>query len=186
MAEPPRRRRIDRVTDPAFLDDLEQRSATDVRTMRDECREEESRLSYARRVVQGQIDIARAEVNRRGGSTSEDLVESLARILADSPSTQRRDPRALSLYDPTEERGRRSEDFLMASGAGSALGRLPDLDEEELVALIEDLTARERGISAQRRIVLDNLDRLQDELVERYREGRAGVGEVVSSEEDDD
>lgn len=182
MAEARKRRRIDRVTDPDLLAGLDQRPASEVRVLRDECREEESRLSYARRVVQGQIDIARAEVSRRGAPTSEDLVQSLARILADSPSGARREPRAMSLYDPTEERGRRSEDFLLASGAGSSLGRLPELDEAELIELVEELTVREREISAQRRVVLDHLDRLQEELIDRYRDGRAAVDEVVSPE----
>ena len=85
--------------------------------MRDECREEEARLSYARRVLHGQLDVARAEQGRRidGGETS--LVDTLADILSDSPvvgpAGAARSASNASVYVPQEGPKRRERDQLL-------------------------------------------------------------------------
>ncbi len=182
MNAQPRQRRIDRVTDPAYLDGVTERPAADLRSMRDECLKEEARLSYARRVLHGQIDIARAEAARRGHDPSGDLLASLADILADPPAGEPRDARAVGLYDPEVEAGRRRDDAVLDE---PAISRMPELPDDELRALAERLADQEREVSAQRRTVLDHVDQLQSELVRRYREGRADVDEVVSNADHD-
>jgi hypothetical protein len=72
------RRRIDRVTAPDFLDELEGRQPNEVRAMRDDCQAEEARLSYERRLLQGKLDIARAEAARRGTGEELGLIEAEA------------------------------------------------------------------------------------------------------------
>ncbi len=68
-----RRRRIDRVTAPDYLDGLADRTAAaEIRAMRDDCRSEETRLSYARRVLQGQLDIARVGALPTGGAEADE------------------------------------------------------------------------------------------------------------------
>ena len=79
----PYRRRIDRITDEDFLDGLADLVPADIRTMRDDCREEEARLSYARRLLHGQLDIALAELQRREGTDADSLVSTLTTILTD-------------------------------------------------------------------------------------------------------
>jgi hypothetical protein len=176
MSEQARRRRIDRVTDPNYLSGLEERTPAELRGLRDDCREEESVLSYTRRVLQGRLDIARAEMARRqtGGG---DLLSALPSILADAP-TQRRDAHVAPMYAPSATGHRRTGDVLLDD---ASLGRLPDLDDAELSALLERLGEEERRISKQRRTVLDHLDGLQDELVRRYRAGEVAVDEIVSA-----
>jgi hypothetical protein len=175
------RRRIDRVTAPDLLDDAADASAEVLRSLRDECREEEARLSYARRVVQGQLDIARTELGRRegdGGDTTS-LVEQLSTILADEPSGSTRQARTISFYTPGEgPEGRRLGDAVVEL---PSLSQLPDLGDEAIVELIGRLESEEERLSAARRAVLDNLDGLQSELVRRYREGAADVDAILSA-----
>lgn len=176
------RRRIDRVSAPDFLDGVEQRSPQELRSMRADCQEEEARLSYTRRLLQGRIDITRAEHGRRRGTMSGGLVDALPSILADE-STGRRDQlhaRRSPVYAPTEERGRRADDALADE---SGLGRLPDLDDDELDALLERLVAEERTVSTLRRQVLDHIDRLQDELVARLRSGALDMDQLWGQDE---
>lgn len=172
------RRRIDRVLRPDYLDGLEQRDAAEVRAMRDECREEEAQLSYVRRVLQGQLDIALVELSRRGEDSGRDagLVADLPSILSEGPRPGQRDARSMSFYEP-DDPGRRMGD---AERFAAQIGKVPEAGDAELVALVEDLRATERRVSDQRRGVLDRLDRLQAELVRRYREGVVSIDDLVA------
>ena len=177
--EQERRRRIDRVTSEDYLDGLDAVDLAGIRAMRDDCREEEPRLSYARRVVHGQLDIVRAEQARRSGGDTDDLVGALTRILSDDPAPRSREARSSPVYAPEEGGyGQRSHDTLVDD---AALGRVPDLDDEELAALLTRLQEKEAHISSLRRTVLSHLDALQEELIRRYRDGSVDVDEVVAS-----
>jgi hypothetical protein len=178
MDDPQTRRRIDRVTAEDYLDDLGQRTPAEVRAMRDECREEEARLSYARRLLHGQLDVARAELERRGsGGDASTLVTALGDILADrADAPAGRSAANTTIYTPDGPQGRRRGDRVLDD---VPLGRLPDLDDAQLVDVVRRLTEEEQAISRLRRAVLDHLDRLQQELITRYREGATSVDEVV-------
>ena len=80
----PRRRRVDVMLSPEYLEGLGDRSLEEVRAMHEECLEVETEVSYVRRIAQARIDIVRAELDRRaaGGSVG-DLLSALPRILAD-------------------------------------------------------------------------------------------------------
>ncbi|MGI9017595.1 MAG: hypothetical protein ACR2HR_10920 [Euzebya sp.] len=173
----PFRRRIDRVISDDFLDSLASRTPAEVRSMRDDCREEEARLSYARRLLHGQLDIAKAELHRRGSGTESSLVTTLSQILADQPSGGPvRSVGNAEIYSPSGPLGRRRGDRVLDE---VPLSRLPDLTDDELVTVVTRLAQEEEAISAMRRTVLDHLDRLQSELIARYRDGAASVHEVV-------
>ncbi|HWR48122.1 MAG TPA: aerial mycelium formation protein, partial [Pseudonocardiaceae bacterium] len=64
------RRRIDRVLDPGYVAGLAELGLGEVRTRRDDAAQEETDLSYLRRLLHARIDIVRAEQRRRreGGS----------------------------------------------------------------------------------------------------------------------
>lgn len=166
------------MTSPDYLDELGERSAAEVRSMRDECREEESRLSYARRLLHGQLDVARAELARRSSPEARSLVESLGEVLKDpdAPAAPRSASRS-EVYVPSGPEGRRQGDRVLDQ---MPLGRLPDLDDAELTAAVERLAAEERHLSTLRRTVLDHLDRLQSELVTRYRSGGTSIDEAIA------
>lgn len=174
-----RRRRIDRVTSDDYLAGLGDVDVAGIRQMRDDCREEESGLSYARRVIHGQLDIVRAEQVRRSGDGDSGLVATLSEILADDPAPRSREARSAPMYAPTDSGyGQRSHDTLVDD---PAVSRVPDLDDDELVALFERLREKEAHISSLRRKVLQHLDALQEELIVRYRDGSVNVDEVVAS-----
>ena len=177
--ESQRRRRIDRVTSEDYLDGLDAVDAAGIRAMRDDCREEESGLSFARRVVHGQLDIVRAEQHRRSGGGDEGLVSTLSDILADEPAPHAREARSAPMFAPDDSGyGQRAHDTLVDD---SALGRVPDLSDEELTQLLERLVEKESHISSLRRKVLQHLDALQDELIARYRNGSVDLDQVVAS-----
>ncbi|MGH3664891.1 MAG: aerial mycelium formation protein [Egibacteraceae bacterium] len=182
MSGPQRRRRIDRVSAADFLEGVDALPAAELRDLRDDCRDEEARLSYARRLLQGQLDIVQAEQRRRAGEEPEEgLVGSLSEILADDEDARRprTQIRPAPLFTPDEGGyGARAHDTLVED---PALGRLPDLDDDEVTALAERLAAREVEVSDLRRRVLAHLDALQAVLVRRYAEGGFDVDEVVAS-----
>jgi hypothetical protein len=167
-------RRLQRVTAPDYLRELDATDASRIRSMRDECRAEERRLSYVRRVLQGHLDLALDEVARRQDAEQRPFVARLTLALA-GPSNSAgggRSARAVGLYEPSD-------------GADVAIdvetARLPDVDDASLNALVERLRQRERALSDRRGILLAHLDRLQEALVARYRDGRTAIDEVAST-----
>ena len=133
-------------------------------------------------MVHGQLDIVRAEQARRSGGGDAGLVGTLTQILADDAAPGARDvlnARSVPIYSPEEGGyGNRSHDTLVDD---AAVSRVPDLDDEELGELLTRLQEKEAHISSPRRTVLDHLDRLQGELIARYRDGGVNVDDVVAS-----
>lgn len=172
------RRRIDRVAASDFLDGLDDRSTAEIRTMRDECRQEEERLSFERRLLQGRVDIVRAERARRQSGDGGGLVDALPSILADDTSSRSGGPQArvAPLYtpDPDPSYSRRSADR-----SESTLGNLPDLGDDELAELHERLASDERAVSDLRRRVIDHLDRLQAEVASRLTDGSLVADDIL-------
>jgi hypothetical protein len=163
-------RRLARTTASDYLCDLDRADTAHVRVMRDECRAEEQRLSYVRRMVQGHLDLAEAELARRRDAGAEALVVRVARTLA-GPGGIAPSLRAVGLYEPAG-----SADDL----DDLATARLPDLDDETLLAHVDRLRRRERALSDRRAVLLGHLDRLQAALVDRYRDGLAAIDEAFT------
>lgn len=177
-----RRRRIDRILADDYLDGLEQRSTAELRRMRDECEEEEAGISYARRILQGKLDILRAELARRrdaGSDQAAAVLERLPEVLGDAgertPLTRARPPRFLV---PPAVRYHRREVERIADEV--VLATMGGRDDAELAALAEELAAKEQELSRIRRVLLDRLDRLQAEIAQRYRAGAADVSELLT------
>ena len=61
----PGNRRIDRVLAADYLEGLQGLPLAEVRQLRADAEQEEVDLSYLRRMIQGRLDILRAELNRR-------------------------------------------------------------------------------------------------------------------------
>jgi hypothetical protein len=173
--------RLADVTDPEYLDGLEEWALVDLRARKDESTEIETGLSYLRRIVQGRLDIVKAEQGRReGGSPGDvsDLVDDLPKILGDhvhAPGLGR-----LPVYMGPGQLDAELESRLEAILPEARLGVLPEVPDDELEASAQGLTELERTISSQRRAVFDVLDRLQEEIVRRYRTGEATVDSLLS------
>ena len=61
------RRRIDKVLSEGYADNLADLDLDELRSRRREAEQEEADLSYVRRMLQGRMDILRAELSRRAG-----------------------------------------------------------------------------------------------------------------------
>jgi hypothetical protein len=172
---------LDRILGAEYLGELERRAMPDVRTMRAECQEIETGLSYLRRLVQGRLDIVGAELQRRRegaepGDLSE-LISQLPEILSDrtrAPGLGRL-PQLLAPGEIDAEFTARLDDIM----GDHDLESLPGLDDEELNHVREQLEALEREVSDRRRQLFDRIDTLQGEITRRYRTGEASVESLL-------
>lgn len=178
----PQRRRLDRILADDYLSSLGDRSTDDIRRMRDECEEEESGISFARRCLQGKLDIVRAEALRRrdeatGNGGVRSLLDALPSILGDEHAVGPLRSRVTRFLVPPSVQYHRREVERLASD--QALTGLAERPIEELTDLAGEMAERERELSVLRRELLDRIDALQDELAGRYRSGEAHVSEVL-------
>ena len=172
---------LDLVTRPAYLADLQARSIEDIRAMRLECQGLENGLSYIRRLAQGRMDVVGGELQRRrgGGAAGDlaDLVDRLPEILAEHSRGpgQSRPPLDLDPDSPTVTALETRLDELGARGVVAADGA----DDAALEAVLDELVAFEREVSATRRHLHEIIDVLRDELTRRYRTGEASVDSLL-------
>ena len=165
-----------------YLDGLEEWPIERVRSRRDDATEVETGLSYLRRIVQGRLDIVLSEQQRRRlGQPSGDLdelVERLPEILGDrvhAPGLGRL-PVLMAPGELDDRFAARLDEVLPSA----KLDALQDFDDAGLRSVSEALEELERDVSSQRRSVFDVIDRLQEELVRRYRSGEASVDSLLS------
>ncbi|HZR14065.1 MAG TPA: aerial mycelium formation protein [Acidimicrobiia bacterium] len=168
------RRRIDRILDPAYVADLGARSVDDLRTMRDECVNVETEVSYVRRLAQARLDIIAAEMERRssGGSLGS-LIDALPRILADGGQRGQRGAPANShmpqqLAPAMDIEWTRGLEPLVTD---ATLANLPALSDDELRETTERLRTLESDVSATRRSLHRVMDAIEHELATRLRVG---------------
>jgi hypothetical protein len=163
-------RRIDRIRDIGYVQNVGGLSLDDLRQRRDECLAEREYLSLLRRLVQGRAEILRAELDARGSNEDRGpLVDRLAEILAGDERQTASRGEAVKVGLPEEEMllARRRIERLVADAGISDPGALND---ENLAAAVELLASEEREVSTARSDVIRVLDTLQDELKRRYRE----------------
>lgn len=163
------RRRIDQVQTPEFTSGLEDLSLDDLRARRRICSDLDVELSYYRRLLQGRLDLLTFEVRRRAGEEQRSLLEALPEVLASWAAGEPGLPErrvAVELPDLPAS-GRRAVDQALQD---DFLARLPEMDDVELGEVQHRLAEAEAEVSRQRRAVFEASDRIQAELVRRYRE----------------
>lgn len=172
-------RRIDRLLAPDYLAGLEQRALDQVRAMRREAEQEEADLSYIRRLVQGRIDILRAEQARRRGGDERHIVEHLSTILADAGTRSHHGlGRFLSVEPSRVDEHRRAVEQLVAD---VNISDVEARTEDEIGQALDRLSRFEAEVSAQRRRVQEIMDRLTAEIGRRYKAGDAQVDDLLES-----
>ncbi len=173
------RRRIDRVLDPAYTEGVGSRPLAEVRQLRDETAQEETDLSFTRRLLHGRIDIVRAEQERRttGGSA---VVERLAAILSANALGPATGSGRHSTLEPSRaEAHRRHVEALVSDVDLSDVGSLSDrLLDHALTTYLNE----EQSVSARRRQVQQVMDLLNEEIAGRYRQGTASVDELLAAQ----
>jgi hypothetical protein len=162
------RRRIDRALEPEFVDDLDAVDLGELRERRDTAEDVEAMVSYYRRLIHGRMDLLDFELSRRGGQEERTLLEALPEILArgmvlgSEPTLK-----YIEVMPPLPETtGRRLIDKIMDDGV---LAQLPELTDEEITESLTDLRDFERQLSAQRKQLHLVIDKIQEEIVSRYR-----------------
>jgi hypothetical protein len=174
-------RRIDRVLAEDFLDGLAGLPMDEVRALRKEAEQEEVDLSYLRRLLQGRLDILRAELRRRSGETPGDLVDALPHILSDEGTTA--GPRGMGRHSALEpsraDSHRRHVEQLVAD---VDLSDLAAHDDASLHAGVETLEREEHEVSQKRRAVQVVMDASTAEITRRYRDGDADVSDLLPSD----
>jgi molybdopterin converting factor small subunit len=156
-------------SDPAGL------SLADLRTARNDLQRREDAVSYVRRIVQGRLDIARAEKTRRAENRGGDIDVSgeITRVFAaESAGGSQRPPRDTdpSIDDPLVVQ---LEALCDRIGFGSVHG----LDDDELNVCIDELSSFEAEVSRRRRELFATIDALSAELVRRYKTHDSSVDE---------
>jgi len=177
------RRRIDRVLAPGYLDGIDVLDLEEIRIRRAEADQEEVDLSYARRLLQGRIDILRAEQQRRtgdspaasvfGNRTDEAIAEALKRILGAEKRTDRGLGRHMTAT-PSRVGEHRREAERAVSDVGSSDLDMPDI---ELAAAIDKLVEIEGRTSRSRRQVQQVVDALTGEVARRYQLDQVSLAE---------
>ncbi|WP_369234955.1 AmfC protein [Streptomyces sp. R21] len=149
----------------------------ELRTLRRDAQRDEADLSYLRRLLQGRIDILRAELARRGGlAAPAGVMERLPEILTDAPARHRQSARHVTVGTPYGEEYRR----LAADMLGEV--ELSDLEartDDELGAGMGRLVRYEQRVSRRRQVLQRTADDCSAEIARRYREGEAQVDDLL-------
>jgi len=172
------RRRIDKVLADDFLTDLGEAALEDVRARRHEAEQEEADLSYVRRLLQGRMDIIRAELSRRSGSGQGSLVDQLAGILSDGPPGAPHGMGRHVTVEPSrvDDHRRAVEQMVSDVGVSDVVAR----SESELADSLTRLQEYERAVSRNRRRVQEVMDTCTAEIARRYQSGEASVDDLLA------
>lgn len=179
------RRRVDRVLAPPFLKGITELPLEEVRARRVDADQEEADLSYARRLLQGRIDILRAEQSGRHGEgslvgrphTDTEIVGALSRILGSDTRNDHGLGRYLGSGPTRIGEHRREAERAVADVGGSDLAALDDVELQEA---IDRLVSIEGRVSRTRREVQRVVDTLTQEVARRYISGEITVSSVVN------
>ncbi|MEU5598565.1 aerial mycelium formation protein [Streptomyces sp. NPDC020298] len=169
--------------------DLARLSLPELRALRRDAQRDEADLSYVRRLLQGRIDILRAELARRGGekpvavdgprdaTVVASVVSRLPEILTDAPARQRSSARHVTLGTPHNEEYRRLAADMLAEVELSDLEARTDL---ELGTAMGRLVRYEQQVSGRRQHLQRTTDDCSAEITRRYRDGEAQVDDLLT------
>jgi hypothetical protein len=171
------RRRIDKVLADDFAADLGTLDLDEVRTRRREAEQEEADLSYVRRMLQGRMDILRAELARRSGGGEANIVDHLSQVLSDAGRSDHGLGRFLRVEPSRVDEHRRAVEQVIADvGVSEVEGH----SDEEIRAALGRLEEFEQVVSDDRRRVQQVMDALTAEVAGRYKSGAASVDDLLA------
>lgn len=149
---------------------------SELRALRRDAQSDEADLSYVRRMLQGRIDILRAELARRTDPEAP-VLDRLSEILADVPSRHRTSARHVTLSTPRGEEYRRLAAEMLSE---VELSDLTARTDEELHTAMGRLAGYEQQISQRRQALQRTADDCGAEIARRYREGEAQVDDLLA------
>ncbi|MFD6246651.1 RsiG family protein [Streptomyces roseolus] len=148
----------------------------ELRALRRDAQSDEADLSYVRRMLQGRIDILRAELARRTDPEAP-VLDRLSEILADVPSRHRSSARHVTLSTPRGEEYRRLAAEMLSE---VELSDLTARTDEELHTAMGRLAGYEQQVSQRRQSLQRTADDCGAEIARRYREGEAQVDDLLA------
>ncbi|WP_079035361.1 ABC transporter substrate-binding protein [Streptomyces albus] len=154
--------------------DLHALSLPELRALRRTAQQDEADLSYVRRLLQGRIDILRAELARRSSAGSP-LLDRLPQILADAPAGHR-SARHVTLAAPRGGEYRALAEKMLAE---VGLSDLEARTDGELQTAMGSLVRYEQQVSRRRQSLQRTADGCSTEITRRYREGEAQVDDLL-------
>lgn len=162
-----RHRRLDQVLAADFIADIESFDLDELRRRRNLADDVETELSYYRRLLHGRMDLLAFEQRRRRGEELRSLIEALPEILVGRERGGGGSARHLSMeLPPLPVQGRRTVDRVLGS---DLMVRLPELTTEDISEASVELAEVEAELSNARIRVQEVLDRLQAEVISRYK-----------------
>ncbi|MEU5215198.1 ABC transporter substrate-binding protein [Streptomyces sp. NPDC020807] len=178
IARPPVQRTADStaLADGPARPDLGALRLPELRALRREAQSDEADLSYVRRMLQGRIDILRAELARRTDPEAP-VLDRLSEILADAPPAHRSSARHVTLSTPRGDEYRRLASEMLSE---VELSDLTARTDEELHAAMGRLAGYEQQISRRRHHLQRTADDCSGEIARRYREGEAQVDDLLA------
>jgi len=173
---------LSRLLDPDYLKGVEDKPSSTLREIRQEYCSVEVALSYLRRLTQGYLDILDFYIEKRESGEpidSSTLVATLVRLIADrsqrpSPPVRLSVLLAPNLVDLNTEVS--DVDLVMS---GYEIADLHSMSLDELYAFRSKLQRAERRFSTDRRALHQRIDRLEAELIKRYKSGETTVEELI-------
>lgn len=171
---------VQRTGEPVLADrerpDLGALRLPELRALRREAQSDEADLSYVRRMLQGRIDILRAELARRTDPEAP-VLDRLSEILADVPSRHRSSARHVTMSTPRGDEYRRLAAEMLSE---VELSDLTARTDEELHTAMGRLAGYEQQISRRRQHLQRTADDCSGEIARRYREGEAQVDDLLA------
>lgn len=200
---------LQRLMAPEMLDDLRAEQLPRLRDLRVQLTQAEGDVSFVRRVTQGRLDIVGHEVARRerraaaaaAGRDEPDEGPQVASAsgllfdmpdilndadrggaavppanLADVPHTM--PARMVQVLEPGDIALALIDDLDRVASPGD-LAQVEQLEPGQLADLFDRLRTYEVDLSSSRRTLHDRIDRIQDEIARRYRDGEATVDSLL-------
>lgn len=173
------RRRIDRVLDPGYAAGLAELELAEVRARRDDAAQEETDLSYLRRLLHARIDIVLAEQQRRREGSGAPIVAELGRILAVNAVGPAIGSGRHQTLQPSRAETHRHVEALVTDVDLSNVG---SLSGEQLEGTLQAYRTEETSISQRRREVQHVVDTFNAEIGSRYASGAASVDDLLAEQ----
>ena len=173
------RRRIDRVLDPVFVAGLRELDLDELRARRDDAAQEETDLSYLRRLLHGRMDLVRAELRHRNGEPGTTVSE-LPAILGVGVVAAAHGSGRFQTVTPSRTGVHRRAAEALASDPD--LSDVTTLDDRALEAAVGAFQSEEESVSDRRHQVQLVMDTCNGEIGRRYREGDASIDGLLDAE----
>jgi hypothetical protein len=174
------RRRIDRVLAADYVLSLGGLPLAELRERRNEAAQEETDLSYLRRLLHARIDIVRAEQQRRSTGGESRIVDQLAAILSDNAIGPAMGSGRHQQLEPSRAGEHRRQGEALVGN--SDLSDVSALSDEQLADVLRTYAEEEASVSRRRREVQKVMDTINAEIAGRYRSGTASVDDLLATE----